>query len=266
MEVTLQRLVSQLEDPEMESCKVIGWGSPVPSFGDISRATVATLGLNPSNREFVDRHGNELDGSSRRFPTLGSLGLRRWSEARRSHHAVIAESCRAYFFRNPYDGWFRQLDHVIGGTAASYYDNECQACHLDLIPFATACKWTDLSRYERERLVEIAGDTLAQLLLDSPVRIVVLNGRSVVEELQRLAAAPFESREMPGWTLKRNGKACIAGISYKGVLSRLAGVELERKILVLGYNHNLQSSFGVTNEVRDSIRRWITKEAREFLK
>jgi hypothetical protein len=266
MEMTLRRLVSQLGDPEMASFKVIGWGSPVPSFGDISRATVATLGLNPSNREFVDRHGKELDGNARRFPTLGSLGLQRWSEARRPHHEAIAESCRAYFSRNPYDGWFRQLDHVIGGTAASYYGNECQACHLDLIPFATACKWTDLSRVERERLVEIAGDTLARLLVDSPVRILVLNGRSVVEELQRLAAFPFERREMTNWALKRNGKACIAGVSYKGVLARLAGIEFEREILVLGYNHNLQSSFGVTNEVRDSIRRWITKETREFLK
>lgn len=266
MEVTLRRLVSQLGDPEMESFKVIGWSSPVPSFGDISRSTVATLGLNPSNREFVDQYGKELDGELRRFPTLGSLGLQRWSEARRADHVAIAESCREYFFRNPYDGWFRQLDHVIGGTDTSYYDDECQACHLDLIPFATACKWTDLSRRERERLTEIVGDTLAQLLVDSPVRILVLNGRSVVEEMQRLAASPFECREMTGWALKRNGKACIAGLGYKGILTHLAGVELEREILVLGYNHNLQSSFGVTNEVRDSIRRWIAREVREFLK
>lgn len=266
MEVTLRRLISQLGDSEMESFKVIGWGSPVPSFGDISRATVATLGLNPSNREFVDRNGNELDGESRRFPTLGSLGIQRWSEARSSHHAAIAESCRGYFFRNPYDGWFKQLDHVIGGTEASYYDDDCQACHLDLIPFATACKWTDLSRHERQRLMEMVGDTLARLLVDSPIRILVLNGRSVVEELQRLAESPFERREMTGWALRRNGKARVAGFGYKGVLSRLAGVEFGREILVLGYNHNLQSSFGVTNEVRGSIRRWIAKEAREFLR
>ncbi len=249
----------------MAFSKVINWSSPVPSFGDLSRATVATLGLNPSNREFVDQHGNELDGEFRRFPTLGSLGLQQWSEACDSHHAVIAESCRAYFFRNPYDGWFRQLDHVIGGTETSYYDDECQACHLDLIPFATACKWTDLSRGEKDRLVEIVGDTLAQLLVDSPVRVLVLNGRSVVEELQRLTDSAFECREMADWALRRNGKACIAGIAYKGVLSHLAGIDLGRTILVLGYNHNLQSSFGVTKDVRDSIRGWIAEEVREFL-
>lgn len=266
MEMTLRRLISQLGDPEMETFRVISWSSPVPSFGDVSRATVATLGLNPSNREFVDRHGNELDGESRRFPTLTSLGIQRWSDARPSHHVAIAESCRAYFFRNPYDGWFRQLDDVIGGTAASYYDEQSQACHLDLIPFATACKWTDLSRRERERLIEIAGDTLARLLVDSPVRILVLNGRSVVEELQRFADSPFERQEMAGWALRRNGKPCIAGISYRGVLARLAGIELDREILVLGYNHNLQSSFGVTNQVRGRIRKWIAKQSQEFLK
>src|SRR5690606_17044513 len=109
--------------------------------------------------------------------------------------------------------WFRQLDQVIAGTSASYYDSESHACHLDLIPFATECKWTDLTRTQRERLVDIAGDVLAHLLFDSPVQILVLNGRSVVEQLQLLAGVDFERSEMPGWSLRRNGKLSIAGVS-----------------------------------------------------
>ncbi len=38
----------------------ISWASPVPSFGNISRSNIATLGINPSNREFVDENGHEL--------------------------------------------------------------------------------------------------------------------------------------------------------------------------------------------------------------
>lgn len=263
MDLTLATLIERLGDPAVLYANVIKWGSPVPSFGDLSHSRVATLGLNPSNREFVDPNGNELNGSSRRFHTLKSLGLARWSDAGAVHVELIIESCRAYFSRNPYDGWFRQLDHIISGTETSYYDTSAQACHLDLIPYATACKWTDLTRDQRSTLLSVAGDTLGQLLKASPVRILVLNGRSVVEQFEEMARVELERQEMPSWSLRRGSKPTVVGYSYKGVVRAMAGVDFERDILVLGFNHNIQSSFGVTNEVRASIRRWIGQTVRE---
>ena len=53
MDVLLSRLVRDLVDSNVDS-NVIPWACPIPSFGDFTRARVATLGLNPSNREFVD--------------------------------------------------------------------------------------------------------------------------------------------------------------------------------------------------------------------
>ena len=47
---------------------------PVLFFGDIFTARVATVGLNPSDQEYLDSHGTELDGVKRRFETLASLG------------------------------------------------------------------------------------------------------------------------------------------------------------------------------------------------
>lgn len=263
MESTLPDLVDRLKSAALGSSRVIAWGSPVPSFGDVSRSRVATLGLNPSNREFVDPAGRELDGEERRFHTLGSLGIDCWSKARACHYNLIAESCRAYFMRNPYDAWFRQLDHIITGTAASYYDESDLACHLDLIPYATACKWTELSRDEQVQLLEVAGDTLGHLLRDSPVQILVLNGRSVVRQFEAMSGIELTEREMSGWALRRGGRPVVAGYSYCGRVTQVAGVELDREIRVLGFNHNLQSSFGVTSEVRTSIRRWIARMARE---
>jgi hypothetical protein len=67
MDVLLSRLVRDLVDSNMDS-NVIPWACPIPSFGDLTRARVATLGLNPSNREFVDERGNELDGPSGSCP------------------------------------------------------------------------------------------------------------------------------------------------------------------------------------------------------
>lgn len=238
----------------------------MPSFGDLSRSTVATLGLNPSNREFVDDLGNELDGSVRRFHTLRSLGIKRWSEASETHSEMIVDMCRYYFSRNPYDRWFKKLDQVIAGTCASYYSATAPACHLDLIPFATACKWTSLTRNQRAMLLENAGDTLGLLLADSPIRLLILNGRSVVEQFEDLAGIQLDAEQMKGWALPRRRCTGVAGFAYRGVVRRLAGIQLESEIVVLGFNHNIQSSFGVTGKVIDAIRLWIAKAAAEVLR
>lgn len=239
---------------------MIPWSCPVPSFGDPSLAVVATLGLNPSNREFVDGSGKELDGAVRRFHTLTSLGLPGWSEATARHLQLIVDSCRAYFSRNPYDGWFRKLDYLISGTEASYYHRSAGACHLDLIPYATSCKWTELTPKQRSVLVSVSGDTLGLLLRDSKIRLLILNGNSVVEQFQSMAGVELEKRVMTQWALPRR-QSDVAGIAYKGIVHEVSGIRLQRDLLALGFNHNIQSSFGVTTQVRDRIRRWITRAA-----
>lgn len=261
MKILLATLAKSLDDDALASANVIPWSCPVLSFGDPYRSTVATLGLNPSNREFVDLTGKELEGPSRRFHTLRSLKLARWSEARPRHLSMIEESCRAYFSRNPYDGWFRQLDYIISGTKASYYSSRSQACHLDLIPYATACKWAGLSQRQRTLLLAIAGDSLGLLLRDTPIRTLVLNGRSVVENFQNMSGISLDKTRMRNWSLPRHSEADVAGFSYCGVVDSLAGIRLRRSISVLGYNHNIQSSFGVTTKVKESIQRWIAANA-----
>ena len=218
---------------------------------------MATLGLNPSNREFVDEVGNELQAASRRFHTLRSLGLASWSDADARHLRLILRTCQAYFDSNPYDRWFKILDRVVVGTRASYYGGIYRACHLDLIPYATARKWTELAVHERSRLLATAGDTLGVLLRDSPVRILILNGRSVVDHFQDIAGTQLEEQEMPSWSLLRRSRPAVLGVAYRGVVETLSGIELGRKLLVLGFNHNLQGSFGVTAELIRAIRNWV---------
>jgi hypothetical protein len=62
-------LLKQLSFLEQNGVEVIGEAIPVPYFGQIENAKVATIGLNPSNNEFFDFNGEEFDGESRRFPT-----------------------------------------------------------------------------------------------------------------------------------------------------------------------------------------------------
>lgn len=255
----LSVLVKRLQQPSLSEATVIPWSCPIPSFGDLSTSRVATLGLNPSSHEFMDSFGKELDGSARRFHTLSSLRLGRWSDATERHFRLVAESCLTYFSRNPYDRWFRKLDHLISGTEASYYGTSCRACHLDLIPFATARKWTALSASQRLALFSVTGNALALLLRDSPVSVLILNGRSVVEQFQSIAGARLEVQSKPSWSLPRHSRPPVRGFGYRGVVRKLSGVKLNREILVLGFNHNIQSSFGVTTSVMAAIRSWIAQ-------
>ena len=53
------------------------------------------------------------------------------------------------------------------------------------------------------------------------------------------------------------------GVAFTGLVDSVSGIKLDRQLQVLGFNHNLQSSFGVTNPVISSIREWIKRTAEE---
>lgn len=260
-------LVRQLNAASYKDTQIIPWSCPVPSFGDLSRSRIATVGINPSNKEFVDDSNKELAGRDRRFHTLNSLGLTSWGDAGKEHCKKIALTCQKYFETNPYDRWFRELDFLISGTDFSYYSPMFSACHLDLIPFATACKWAELSPSHKQNLLAASGDALGRLVRESPVQVLILNGSSVVSRVQSICEVAFTSKRKTEWELPRpkDSGAGVTGYSYEGSIKTLAGVQLKREVVVLGFNHNIQGSFGVTREVKASIRRWVSKKASEAL-
>jgi hypothetical protein len=258
-------LVKRLSDPKIGELDIITWGAPVPSFGNLATSKIATLGLNPSDKEYVDNSGKELSYGERRFHTLTSLGINNWSDANETHFKSIVELCNEYFSRNPYDNWFKRLDYLISGTSFSYYFPSSGACHLDLIPFATNTKWAKLSSDQKTKLLKEHGDLLGMLLKNSSVKLLILNGKTVIESLKRISDVTYDLTHMVDWTLPRKGTEGIFGYAYQGVINCVGGVILEDKVHVLGFNHNIQSSFGVTTQVQTSIRNWITKTAESLL-
>lgn len=123
-----------------EGAGVVPGSTPVVAFGDPDRARVATLGLNPSRREFLDRHGRLLDGSERRLATLASLRAVRLEDLGDKQVAEVITDCAGYFRRHPYRRWFDPLDRLLqSAAAASYYDST--ACHFDLVQWATNPVW-----------------------------------------------------------------------------------------------------------------------------
>ena len=255
MYADVSKLVGALRSPQ--ALPVIGWSCPVPFFGHLESSRIGTVGINPSNREFVGADGNELQ-SDRRLPTLGSLGLTRWADADYRAVRTVIEACTGYFEVNPYSGWFDVLNDLISGTGCSYYAPRSTACHLDIVPWATPQKWGVLGPSARRSLVDAASETLASLIDSSALQMLVLNGREVVRQFAHMAGIAFEAVEVSGWELPRSNGAHVPGIAYTATIDQVGYTSLGRDVRVVGYNHNLQSSFGVTSKVRDAIGQWIS--------
>lgn len=252
-------LINFLDRNQSSELSIMPWASPVLSFGDISKSKIATLGINPSNREFVNVENNELKGNNRRFHTLFSLGLSKWSDVDEKQLQLIFDTYNEYFSRNPYDGWFKKLDYVMSGTSVSYYFPSYEACHLDLIPFATGEKWSSLNPLQQNTLLQYFEDTLGTIITNSTIEILLLNGQTVVNNFEKISNVEFEKKFQKDWELPRKISNGVKGYSYEGYVSSIGGVDLKRNIKVLGYNHNIQSSFGVRSEVLASIREWLSK-------
>lgn len=261
----IKRLVRLLASGSPVELGAISWASPVMMFGRLETSRVATLGLNPSNLEFVDGQGVQLQDPLHRFETLSTLRLGSWDEAGKEQIERVWSACELYFTRRPYDGWFKPLDRVISGLKVSYYDSWSSACHLDLVPFATGEKWSSLAADVKQGLLELGAETLVRSIATSPIRVLVLNGATVVRTFERLLSEPLEVASMPAWTLGREGTSPVQGFAYRGMVTELAGIDLGRELLVLGFNHNIQSSFGVTREAVTRISEWIAKQGEGVL-
>lgn len=256
-------LIDQLATGAVLGNEVIPWSCPVPVFGNLSGASIATIGINPSNREFVDSNGKELSGQRQRLHTLDSLGLKTWEDTDTRHLEDILESYLSYFAWNPYHVWFNKLEYVLNGANASYYDSRIGVCHIDLVPYATYRKWGELTGQQRSLLLEVTRHALGTTLRDSPLQTLLLNGRSVVKTFTSISNWHIQSEEMPGWSLPRSSNRTVPGIAYTGFADCVAGVGLGRHVRVLGFNHNLQSSFGMNAEVVSSIRQWVADNVGE---
>ncbi len=68
---------------------------------------------------------------------------------------------------------------------------------------------------------------------------------------------------MADWALPRGAGADVSGFAFRGVVDTLSRIRLGRSLLILGFNYNIQSSFGVTANVILSIRGWIMEAVGE---
>ena len=224
-------VAARIRKPAPDNCRVLDGSTPVVAFGDPRRSRVATLGINPSKREFAE-DGRELDGRSRRFETLRSLGLERLDDAPNDAVEQTWRRCNAYFHGNPYR-WFDRLEELITTVGASYFDDT--ACHLDLSQWATDPTWNGLTPAERSSLVAQDAAFLVTQLRSEPIELLLLNGRTVLRAFT--SALGGKLRE----DAQTVSDATVTTRFYTGT---------HEGVRVVGWSTNLQSSFGVTRGLR----------------
>jgi hypothetical protein len=157
---------------------------PVISFGDYRSATVATLALNPSSLEFLDKRGRYLLGHSRRLASLVSLETSRNNQLSDAEVARVFDDSNTYFGRNPYQPWFHWLETLMTGAALGSF-HAGSACHLDLVQWATRPAQRRLRPDVWQRLVDADREFLAWQLDQTPATTVLVNGAACVQWLSK---------------------------------------------------------------------------------
>lgn len=176
-------LLKRAERKPPAGCGVIFRSTPVVSFGHPLAPVVATLGINPSRGEFLDREGSLLADGDRRLATLPSVGVEDYDNLNRELAGQIVDDCASYFERRPY-WWFNPLDRILrSALAVSYFEGT--SCHLDLVQWATDPLWGQLDEVARARLLADDRTFLVQQLQAEHYRVVVVNGRTALHWIER---------------------------------------------------------------------------------
>jgi hypothetical protein len=231
---------TRIRQRQPDGLPVVPGSTPVVSFGDVRNAKVATLGLNPSRLEFLDRGGNELTETNRRLETLSSICENDLPSASPDAIRRVFEGCNNYFQRRPYRTWFGYLEEILHPLGASYYSGT--ACHLDLVQWATNPTWGNLRTTQRKKLVEADVSFLRQQLSLIGIRLLLLNGSGVVNAYSRSLGCEIADQDIPGIV----GWKLFVGCNPQSVR-------------VIGWNKNLQGSHGVTKEDRKVLGMAIEK-------
>jgi hypothetical protein len=191
LQVIQQRLLARLRAAPSES--TVPGSLPVLFFGDLFKAHVVTVGLNPSRQEYLDTRGNELNGTARRFETLRSLEVPGRTALSTVHADRAIETMRGYFAADkPVYAWFAGLARVVEGLGASF--QEGTAAHLDLAQEATDPVWSGLGKVDRAEATRLLSSDLPFLKWQFeafPIHVVVCTSRRVLDETSALIGATF---------------------------------------------------------------------------
>jgi hypothetical protein len=158
---------------------------PVLFFGDLFRADIASVGLNPSDQEYLTKAGVLLAGPSQRFATIHSLRADNRSSLSDEQCAEAVQWMRKYYDpgKPVFSAWFNSVARVVEGFGASFRAGS--SAHLDIVQESTRPVWSELDGVEREKLLKQDLPFLEWEIRAFPLRAVICNGKTVSVQLQR---------------------------------------------------------------------------------
>lgn len=182
--------------PQNPNMPIVEQSIPIPFFGNIERARVATISLNPSNLEFVSRnHGPLLSGAAKRFADRHVLGAADGDTLDDAQVAAAYDSLINYFSNRPYTRWFDVLNNYAGKLfGASYYDGTM--VNLDIYPWATQDKWSELRATDKRAAMREYG-LLKEILSAGVFEYIYINGKGVKEQLEEYFGHGLQIKEVP---------------------------------------------------------------------
>ena len=225
--------------------------TPVLSFGDYTKAQIATLGINPSSLEFVDKRGKILQGPLKRLTDLDALKLPLDKHLNsQTYIDEIWEGCKSYFSieKNPYWDWFDDLENILLDLNFSYKNGS--ACHLDLFPLSTKRMFSKLSESEQFICITKFQFLLSEQLKNSQIKTILFNGATVEKSLsviQNYDVSIDSTIEYSVQGRKVNSNLFVGGTS--------TGQK------ILGWSANLQAFRGSSSE-----KEYLSKKISEWLR
>lgn len=228
---------------------IIAGSTPVLFFGNINNSKVATLGINPSKNEFLE-NGIELSEEEKRFETLNSLEATNHENLTNEHIEKVINSCLNYYNINPYRRWFDVLEnYILKKLSVSYYSGS--ACHLDIVQWATDPIWRDLDDITKVQLIKRDIEFLSIQLQVEKIDTLLINGKGATE----IFLEYFKPTLIKQDRLLVANKSCNV-YSYE--------LKLKNKIIkIYAWSNNLQSTVGLTNQMRAEIGNWVEEQANQ---
>ena len=282
-----KRVLERVMAPYPKNSHIVPYSTPVVSFGNPETSSVATLGINPSSGEFLDKGKKLLIAEMKRLVDTETLGLPSEIESLNAAQAEeVIKGCFQYFETEKHYKWFKIFDeYVLNPAGASYFppgeEKLEKACHLDLVQWATDPVWGDIKDKGIQKSLLASDFEFLRFQLDAyKFKKLFLNGQEVVTQFKNLGLAelvevgqtPFQSdgkmsplyrgkygdTEVWGWglniqspwTTPSNREDISNWIGDEGVESTAKSLNLEQAIAAFGASRKKEYSAGDVSKMR----------------
>lgn len=262
MEKLDEQIVARImRSPRPHHSVVIKGTTPVISFGDFTKSSVVTIGINPSSREFSTSgsKGKLLPTQKKRLQDFESLGISSYSDIGQSEIELIWQGCQNYFSDqgNPYNSWFGQFSPILEQLGVSYRDGG--ASHIDLVQWATSPAWSGFTKLlgkERAKSVqrELTDDDIKFFRYQNScenINLRLINGATVLNQFKSLGIYDLVEDETIQIFTAKGPTPCS---TYVG--------RADNGGLVLAWSTNIQALHGgnaIKSNVAQRISEWVAQ-------